>query len=278
MNLDIIIWIVDACVLFGLGIIIGSFLNVVVLRMGSGKSFSGRSKCMSCGHTLRSYMLVPILSYLFLRGRCAFCRTKISPQYPIIEFATGLLVLLTGMHYQISFIALEMLPYMRFSIEAVALCTLVVIAAYDLRHKIIPDRLSFLLAILGLAALGLRAYAGEVPSMMPLFAHSPLWLDLIAAPVLSLPLAAIWYFSKGKGMGLGDAKLMWGVGWYLGVAGGLSALFFSFWLATIPALAILFSKKGNLHTEIPFGPYIALGTMLVYFFGWNVLNLGLSLI
>lgn len=269
---------VNAGIVFLFGLIIGSFLNVVVLRMGSGRTLGGRSKCMSCGAPLKWYMLIPLFSFLFLRGRCAYCRARLSFQYPIIEAGTGILVLMAAQHYGLTIFFLEPLTTARFLVDAVALATLVVISAYDLRHKIIPDQLSLLFAIAGLAALGLRAFAGEWPSLMPIFVSTPRWIDVLAAPILALPLAGIWYFSKGRAMGLGDAKLVWGAAWFIGLIGGLSALIFAFWFAAIPSLFILITRKGNMHTEVPFGPFIALAVALVYFFGWNVLNLSLSLI
>jgi leader peptidase (prepilin peptidase)/N-methyltransferase len=269
---------VDYALLFALGAIIGSFLNVVVFRFGSGKITKGRSKCMACGKTLRWYMLIPLLSFLFLKGRCAYCQTKLSKQYPVMELGTGMLVLFAGVQYDISFFVPHILPYIQFIVDAVALATLAVIAAYDLRHKIIPDQLSILLAVSGLLAVLLRTYVGDFPDLMPLFVSAPKWLDLAAAPLLAFPLAGIWYFSGGRAMGLGDAKLMWGVAWFLGFIGGLSAIIFAFWIASIPAIFLLVSKRGGLKTEVPFGPFIALATVLVYFFGWNMLNLSISLL
>ncbi len=278
MDINSSLYFINATIIFIFGLMIGSFLNVVILRMGSGRTLGGRSKCMSCGKVLKWYMLIPIVSFLFLRGRCAYCKSKLSLQYPIIEAATGLLVLMAAMHYGISVFSYEPITVARFVVDAVALATLVVISAYDLRHKIIPDQLSLTFAISGLLALGLRAYAGVFPSLMPIFVDVPKWLDLAAAPLLSLPIAAIWYFSKGRAMGLGDAKLIWGAAWFLGMLGGLSSIIFAFWFASIPSIIILLSRKGNMHTEVPFGPFIAIAVIVTYFFNWNILDLSLSFI
>lgn len=278
--MDIIptLYFVNSGIVFIFGLIIGSFLNVVVLRMGSGRTLGGRSKCMSCGKVLKWYMLIPLFSFLFLRGRCAYCKAKLSLQYPIVEAGTGLLVLMAAQHYAFSVFSFDAFTATRFVVDAVTLATLVVISAYDLRHKIIPDQLSLTLAFSGLLSLVLRSVAGEWPNLMPLFVNTPRWMDLAAAPLLALPLAAIWYFSKGKAMGLGDAKLLWGIAWFLGLIGGLSAIIFAFWFASIPSIYLLITRKGNMHTEMPFGPFIALAAVLVYFFGWNILNLSLSLV
>ncbi len=278
MNIDSMTYFINSAFIFIFGLMIGSFLNVVILRMGSGKNLGGRSKCMSCGTVLKWYMLVPLFSFLFLKGRCAYCKAKLSFQYPIVEAGTALLVLMSAIHYKVSFFTPDPILIVRFFIDAVALATLVVIAAYDMRHKIIPDQLSLTFAITGLLALGMRAYVGEWPSLMPIFVEVPRWIDLIAAPLFSLPVAAIWYFSKGRAMGLGDAKLIWGAAWFLGMIGSLSSIIYAFWLAAIPSIILLISRKGNMKTEVPFGPFIALAVVLVYFFGWNVLDLSLSLV
>ncbi len=276
MDISALSYFVNVGLIFIFGLIIGSFLNVVVLRMGSGRTLGGRSVCMNCGKTLKWYMLIPLLSFIVQGGRCAYCRGKLSFQYPIVEALTGLLVLVAAQHTHFSIFAFTPYDAARFLVDAFALATLVVIAAYDLRHKIIPDVLSLIFAFAGIAAVALRAYHGDWPSMMPLLVSVPRWIDVAAAPMLALPLAAIWYFSKGKAMGLGDAKLLWGVSWFLGLLGGLSALIFSFWLAAIPSVVILLMKKGTMRTEVPFGPFIALATVLVYYFGWSVLTLSLS--
>lgn len=276
MDISALFYFVNTGLIFVFGLIIGSFLNVVVLRMGSGSTLGGRSKCMNCGKPLKWYMLIPLLSFIVQGGRCSYCRGKLSFQYPIVEALTGLLVLVAAQHTHFSLFTYTPLIAVRFIIDAIALSTLVVISAYDLRHKIIPDSLSLLFAFVGITAIALRAYSGIWPSMMPLFASVPRWIDVAAAPILAVPLAAIWYFSRGRAMGLGDAKLLWGVAWFLGMLGGLSALIFAFWLAAIPSVIILLMKKGSMRTEVPFGPFIALATVLVYYYGWSVLTLSLS--
>jgi leader peptidase (prepilin peptidase)/N-methyltransferase len=279
INLDVLSTFLDAGFVFLLGLIVGSFLNVVVYRLGSGRTVGGRSGCMSCGKELKWYMLIPVFSWLMQGGRCAYCRTKLSMQYPLVEAATGLLFLIAAKHVGFSFFMPDLVTTLRFLIDCLAFSSLVALATYDFRHKIIPDELSAMFAVVGLCAVGLRAYlstngmANMWPSLMPLMPTAPHWLDLAAAPLLALPLWAIWHFSNGRAMGLGDAKLIWGAGWFLGFLPALSALVYAFWIASIPSLIMLITRKGTLKTEIPFGPFIVLGIVLVYYFGWNVLNL-----
>jgi leader peptidase (prepilin peptidase)/N-methyltransferase len=129
---------------FALGTIIGSFLNVVLYRTYSGRSIGGRSSCGSCGKTLQAIDLVPIVSFLFLRGRCRRCGSRISWQYPLVEALTGLLFLGSYMYARTSY---ELIGFIAFSIVAV------LISVYDIKHTIIPDAWSIAVTII---ACGLR--------------------------------------------------------------------------------------------------------------------------
>ena len=140
-------------IFFILGIIIGSFLNVVIYRFHTRKVLGGRSACMSCQNKLHFYELIPLISFFVLRGRCRVCKTKISKMYPIVEFITGLIFL--GLFLKFQDILFLNLPVFIFTYVyyAIVLSLLIVIAFYDLRHKIIPDALSIafgLLSFLGL--------------------------------------------------------------------------------------------------------------------------------
>lgn len=260
---------------FILGTIIGSFLNVVIYRLGSGFGFSGRSKCLSCGKTLRAFMLVPLFSYLWQCGRCAYCRTKISPQYPLVECATGLLFVMVLLVHGSSLFFSGIGTFILFLLDLVIWSILVAITVYDLKHKIIPDRLALLFAFFSGIALFLKLRIGILPeSYIPIFDTVPLWIDVAAGPLLAFPFAALWFFSGGRAMGLGDAKLVWGIGWFLGFAKGFSAIIFSFWIAFIPSVILLLlpKKSFTMKSEIPFAPYLVLGTFAVYYFGFDLLR------
>jgi leader peptidase (prepilin peptidase)/N-methyltransferase len=260
---------------FILGTIIGSFLNVVIYRFGSGFGLTGRSKCLSCGKTLRAFMLVPLFSYLWQRGRCAYCRTKISFQYPLVEAITGILfVAVLLVHDPARFLS-STGSVTLFLLDLLIWSTLVAITVYDLKHKIIPDRLAILFAFFAGIALLLKLRLGILPeSYIPIFDTVPSWIDLAAAPLLAFPFAALWFFSGGRAMGFGDAKLAWGIGWFLGFAKGLSAIIFSFWIAFIPSIILLLlpKKSFTMKSEIPFAPYLVLGTFVVYYFGFDLLR------
>lgn len=240
-----------------LGMIIGSFLNVVILRYGKN-SLDGRSHCVDCDKQLVWYELLPIVSFLYLKGKCSECGKKISIQYPVVELGTGLLFfgvyLKTGNLLETFYICLL------FSM-------LVVVLVYDLYHKIIPDFFS---------------YGFGVLALLYSFVFIPVdYLTIIAGPVLFIPFWVLWAVSSGKWIGLGDGKLVLGIGWFLGMVGGISAVLLAFWIgAGIGILLLVISRISQLSrdkkpltmkTEVPFGPFLIIGFWLVFFFDVNVL-------
>lgn len=269
--------------LFFFGTVIGSFINVIILRFEAGKLPLGRSVCPHCAKILTWYELVPIASYLIQKGRCRGCGVRISPQYPLVELATGLLFALVFLHI-IGFSSPhnpQPTTYTRLILELSVWSTLLVITVYDLRTKLIPDAFSATFAVLAALILVIN--------------HSPLttalWLNLAAGPILFLPFFILWYMSDGRWLGIGDGKLALGIGWLLGLSYGGSAIMFSFWIgAAVSLLFIAFQRIQShlrrssnpqpstsnltLKSEIPFGPYLVLGTFIVYVFNlslWEIL-------
>lgn len=243
---------------FIFGVIIGSFLNVVIFRYNTGTSIvHGRSMCFSCNKKLSWYNLIPVVSFILQQGKCFSCKSKISWQYPLVEIITGLLFLAVflGNYSVVKTVYLLVL-----------MCIFVVISVYDVRHKIIPD--FFVYSFIALSFLQL------------FFLSNVQLMDWLAGPILFLPFAGLWFFSKGLWMGFGDAKLALGIGWLLGFYAGLNAIIFAFWIGSIWGLfLIMLGKIGNLSpwknkftikSEIPFGPFLILGTLLVLFFNTNV--------
>lgn len=265
---------------FVLGTIIGSFLNVVILRYNTGFALSGRSGCLSCGKKLEWYELVPVVSYFFLRGKCSLCKSPISIQYPLVEIGTGIL-------FAMSFAAFYTLPTLSnisdLVFYLVIISILMVITVYDIRHTIIPDGLVYAFIIFSLIRI---FFIYPIPELF----HYPLILELLAGPILFLPFFLLWFVSKGRWMGFGDAKLALGIGFLLGLSAGISAIILAFWIGAIVSLIYLglgriseslpVQKYGlSLHlkhltikSEIPFAPYLILGTLLVLFFGIDVLH------
>ncbi len=255
-------------IFFALGLIIGSFLNVVIYRINTKKSFGGRSACMVCRHQLAWYELIPVFSFLFLKGRCLNCKTKISLQYPLVEFATGLIFALLFWKFQnILFISVPIFA-VTYLYYAIVFSLLVVIATYDLKHKIIPDKLSFVFGTL--AFIGLFFFkANSFPSF---FIHLPSVWEFLSGILIALPFALFWLVSSGRWMGFGDAKLALGIGWLLGLSGALSGLVLAFWSGAIVGIMLVIVsknsklKKMGMKSEIPFAPFLVLGTFLAFFF------------
>ena len=261
-------------VFFGiLGALIGSFLNVVILRYNTGMGLGGRSGCFTCGKTLSWYELIPVFSFLFQKGKCRGCKSSIATQYPLVEGATAFLFALVAYVNLIPFAdAYSIYQILNLFLVLASVSLLVVIFVYDYYHKIIPDALSFSFAGLALVKLVLT----EQWSLL----HYPWYLDFWAGPILALPFVLIWYFSKGKWMGLGDGKLALGIGWFLGLASGLSAICLAFWIGTVVSLGLLLIQKMipkkhhlTLKSEIPFAPFLITGLLVAYFFPIDIFHI-----
>lgn len=265
---------------FILGTLIGSFLNVLVLRYGTGRSIvNERSGCFSCGKTLSWFELIPILSFLIQKGRCKNCCSRISMQYITVEILTGLIFLLI-FNFQFSifnqfskeFILHTLYFWVIFSL-------LIALSVYDLRHKIIPDGLVFLFigfSFFGNLLLGILSFKSL----------------LLGGIFICLPLFLLWFISKGLWMGFGDVKLALGIGFFLGLENGIYALVWSFWIGGFFSVILLsltkisqnlvnrgklslISKRFTIKSEIPFGPFLVLGIFTAFFIKWDFLNLEL---
>ena len=249
------------------GLIIGSFLNVLVLRK-SVLTLGGRSACMSCETELRWFELIPVFSWVYLRGRCRTCGSSISVQYPLVEASTALLFSVIGA----SVLALDPLAAL---LALLIVSLLVAIAAYDILHTIIPDMWGYTFAV---ATLALTLYSG-VP-------QGTSWLLYLAAgPIAALPISTLWFVSGGRWIGLGDAKLSLGIGWLLGPVYGITAVFFAFVIGAIISVFVLMplphimralSKRGiarfhgqgsglTMKSEVPFGPFLIASCFIVWF-------------
>jgi len=219
---------------------------------------------MSCGNKLTWKELIPLFSFAVQKGSCKKCKTKISWQYPLVEFIAGaIFVLIFFMFPPVSYeTAIQTLLYV------IITCVLLVITVYDIKHKIIPDQFSVTFSILALATL----FVGGAS-----YFHMPGFWALIAGPLLATPFAFLWLISRGAWMGLGDAKLMLGIGWFLGIGAGINAVILSFWIASIISVIwlLITYKKFKPRTEIPFGPYLILGMYLVLLFKIQVLDTAL---
>lgn len=242
------------------GVIVGSFLNVLILRHQTGMTLGGRSQCFSCGKNLEWYELVPIISYVVLRGRCCGCRSSISVQYPIVEFLSGLLSFLIVLVHGLTPVTIIFL---------LASWLLLAMSVYDMMHMILPDSWTMLLGILGIV--------GQVSGLLPLI-NSGVQIDILAGFIFATPFLVLWKITKGRSMGFGDIKLMLAIGLFHGWALGLSSLLVAFWVgAVVSIFYLLFSrfgyKKVNMQSPIPFGPFLALGAVVSIIFPFTVFSL-----
>jgi prepilin signal peptidase PulO-like enzyme (type II secretory pathway) len=270
--------IISSVFIFAFGAIIGSFLNVVILRYNTGRSVNGRSGCMKCDYKLRWYDLIPIFSWLALKGRCRKCKSKISPQYPLVELATGLLFL--GICARLTPLLSESLTIFGifFVWDVIMISILVVIFVYDIYHKIIPNELSYTFAVL---AFGQSLFL-NLPAITNGVFETSVLLDLSAGLIFFIPFWALWFVSKGTWIGLGDGKLALGIGWFLGFVYGLSALVLAFWIGAIFSVGFLLIDKYKSHsrnvtmkTEIPFAPFLIIGLLIEFFVQIDVIGIGI---
>ena len=252
---------------FCFGIIIGSFLNVVIYRLNTKKTLGGRSACMSCRTQLRFYELVPIVSFLMLRGRCKSCKTRISRQYPLVEAVAGLVSALLFLKFQAVFYVAPAVFVGTFVYFAFNFFLLLVVSVYDIRHKIIPDELSLLFGVMAFLGLFVFNKYGFNP-------HLPSILEFTSGIWVALPFALLFFLSRGAWMGFGDVKLALGLGWLLGVSRGFDAVVLACWIGAIIGVSLMFGKtKYNLKSELPFAPFLVIGAFLVFVFGLNIFHL-----
>jgi leader peptidase (prepilin peptidase)/N-methyltransferase len=257
-------------VAFIFGLIIGSFLNVYIYRFHTGKSLSGSSHCLSCRTPLKFYELFPLFSYLGLRGRCRTCSARIPSRYFWVELTTAVLFLLV--------VTIVRDVYL-WPLILVLMATLVVVSVYDLAHFIIPDAFVVFLSLLALLYGGYIVWlSGDYMEL--------LWRAL-ASTLAFLFFAGLWWYSGGRWLGFGDAKLAIPLAFIVGVSGVFSMLTLAFWIGTIISVAILgwqkYGKRGQLglgigshpltiKSEVPFAPFLILGFLGVFLFGVDVLT------
>jgi leader peptidase (prepilin peptidase) / N-methyltransferase len=237
--------------IFILGLLIGSFLNVVILRMNTGRSaVTGRSKCARCSRVLSWHELIPVFSFLKLRGKCRTCRAPISFQYPIVELITAIVFIM--LYTKIALAGgLTGMSFLIFAFLCVVASLMIVILVYDVKHKIIPDAAVFPFILLSIISIIWKTFTLE--GFMPGAA-------VVNGLLVALPFFLLWFLSKGRLMGFGDVKLTLGIGWFLGLSMGFMAVILAFWFGGVAGLFILAtSRKHSMKSEVPFAPFLILG-------------------
>lgn len=248
--------IVYALFFFIFGLVFGSFFNVVGLRVPKGESIvRPPSHCTNCQRQLTARDLVPVLSFLFLKGKCRNCDAKIHWIYPMMEFLTGLL-------FALAYLELGLKPELIIALLFISL--LIIITVSDITYMLIPNKI--------LMFFGALLVVGRI------FIQSDPWWDSIVGAFggfLILLLVAI--LSKG-GIGGGDIKLFFIIGLVLGIFSTLLALFLAAVIGLVTGVVLLIYRKQGRKTPIPFGPSIAVASIIAYFYGEQILEWYMNLL
>jgi len=246
------------------GLIFGSFLGMLVYRLPLGISLMNpkRSSCPKCNHTLKWYENIPVLSYVFLQGKCSKCHNHISILYPIIELTTALVTFLLfqkiGLNYQ--FLLLLSLCY-----------CLIVLSFIDLKYKAVPDYL--LILSLTLTIIYTLLYKNENIVMLFIFAGGIVILELFVTFYIQNIKSKILNdrsLKEQKSLGEGDIPIIAIIGGVLGLQLGVIAIFLSAILAIIPSVINIMMKKDN---ETPFIPFLSLGFLIVFLNDFYILDM-----
>lgn len=257
--------------IFIFGIIIGSFLNVVILRLPREQALTGRSHCVNCGHVLAAWELVPLFSYLLLRGQCRKCGKKISPRYFIIEAVTALLFVLGYVAIVPTTVVLWVKLLEWLLLAAVGLVVFVI----DLEHYLIFDVIIFPALIIVLV-LSLTSDLAAGTSLISWSSHVA--NSLLGAVAGSLPFFLVWWLSGGKWMGFGDIKLML----LIGAATGLTLVPVAVMLAVFGgglfSVGLLLFTKKTLKSQVPFGTFLTAAMLVTLLWGPNLLHWYLALL
>ncbi|MFD2411777.1 prepilin peptidase [Paenibacillus rhizoplanae] len=237
-----------------LGLTLGSFLNVVGLRIPAGESLlHPPSKCPKCRARLKTMDLIPVLSYLLARGKCRHCGTRVSPVYPFGEAITGVLFLVMYLKFGLTFEGVT---------GMLLVCLSVAITVSDIRYMLIPDKVLLFFAPLFLL-------------LVPFMANAPLWHHLLGALSGGGVLFLLALFG---GMGIGDVKLFALLGWVIGWPNVILAFLIACSLGAAVGGILRLSGTIQRRQPVPFGPFLALGTLLSFLFGPNIISAYLSFI
>lgn len=248
--------IVDVVILFLLGTALGSFANVVITRYPAG-SLLGRSRCPTCGKKLRWWELIPLLSFVVVRGSCNRCKAPIAVQYPLVELFMGCVMLIVFLPLPTTLSAI-----LAAMLSVIIIETLVILFYIDVRLLLLPDRFIFIVAGAAMLLLVMRGNS----------ATAALWGVGIGAGFLLV----VWLFTAGRGIGLGDIKLMLPLGALLGPTATMVMLLVAFTSGALCGLYLLATRQATLKTPLPFGPYLIAAAGIVtlmpqlpaYLFRW----------
>lgn len=257
--------IVIKAIFFLLGISIGSFLNVLIDRIPRGESVvKGRSYCEDCNKELRWYDLIPLFSFIQIKGRCRYCKVKLSLYYPVVELITGISFVfifwyLSNNSELISINNFANLVYILYIVSS-----LIVIFFIDLKYGIIPDKILYPLIFISLT-FNFLVLQGEQFSIFNF---------LLSGIGSFLFFLLIFLITKGKGMGLGDVKFSFFMGLFLGFPKVVMGFYLAFLTGAIVSIILVVIKKRKLKGgTVPFGPFLVIGSIISYFWGEKLLKI-----
>lgn len=254
------ITIVVATCLFILGLIFGSFVNAWVWRTSKDISVAkGRSMCPHCKHELVAKDLIPLFSYLSLRGKCRYCHKPICIQYPLVELNTGIL-------FAVLYLVLNpstVYGLMQFLIILVVSVLLVAAFVYDAKHMELPEKFMLPAVALGVVSLGLKAYQNG---------WNGLTGQLIGLAVVVALYTALWFFSKGKWLGAGDIRIVAIMGLFLVPAQLIVGLFSAYLIGAVYGVYVLRKAKSKKGIRVPFGPFLIIGFYIGLLWGEQIAN------
>ena len=265
-----------AIFVFLFGLIIGSFLNVCIVRIPSGKSIVlPASACPKCGAFIKAYDNIPVLSYLLLGGKCRKCKNPISLMYPLVELLTALLFLAC---YKAFGLTAEALKWAVFS------GIMIVLVFTDLRERLLPDAVNYTGLALGLAlsfftrptdgtAQWLANRMFDFPPPAPVLSFVDAILGAALGSALLWGVSEVYFKLRHReGMGLGDVKMMLMAGAFLGAKRTLLTIFAGSLLGSILGFAFILARRKGSDYELPFGTFLGMAALLVVFFGTPVVN------
>jgi prepilin signal peptidase PulO-like enzyme (type II secretory pathway) len=277
-----------AILLFVFGVAVGSFLNVVSLRYRDDKFLlsqgviGGRSRCPHCKTALGWFELIPLLSFLLQRGRCRSCGAKISFQYPLVEFLSGLIFVFVPSRLVSQGLVISSASHLLLStFWVLVFLTLLLISLIDLRLGIIPDEANVFLLFLGFLiilftppyfASGQGSFFGPYS---PFFGSwGSIWpRHILAALLMGAFFGFLIYFTRGRGMGVGDLKLGIPLGFIFGWPDIVLIICASFIIGSLAGLYVIAFKNKSLKSSLPFGPFLAAAAAITFFFGYELINL-----
>ena len=246
--------------IFLLGLAIGSFLNVVILRLKAGQSLLGRSKCPACQKTLSWFELIPLVSFFWQKGRCRSCQAPISWQYPVVEFSTGLLFVLGFVIWRKSLAAsqLGLEDFIWLLRDFVFMNFLFIIMVYDLKYFLILDKIS-------------------IPALLVALIFNLFLIDDFSSLMIGLAVGGVFFFlqywfSRGRWLGGGDVRLGLVMGAMLGWPGILTALFIAYVSGSLVALPLVVSGKKSWSAQMPLAAFLAPATLATLWFGQTMLD------